>query len=220
MIMNFTECVNHASFFEDFVKYKTIDKYIAAVLKFYETKNYEDSPKFVPMYLDVKLGLDSCFSFVKGGEVEKDAKKNLRLLKSFVPASERHFMSDYLCIEGDGFEHELCFSWRMCGRYIASPIGFSPIEVGSNIYGFAIDEYLEKNSTVDICEVSSIKILKNNNIQYLDENDTVICDFNSLAQKESFNGLRVFISKQDAENELAAAKDELFGSAESDSSSL
>lgn len=122
MFMKFSECANDAGLFEDFVKYKSVDRYIGALLNVNEKEelNNKNCPNFVPLDLSVKISSDTHFVFIKDGKVDKDAKEMLDIFKKLVFPQDRKFMSDFIIIEGDGFEHEISFSWDKRRHY---PVG-------------------------------------------------------------------------------------------------
>lgn len=122
MFMKFSECANDAGLFEDFVKYKSVDRYIGALLNVNEKEelNNKNCPNFVPLDLSVKISSDTHFVFIKDGKVDKDAKEMLDIFKKLVFPQDRKFMSDFIIIEGDGFENEISFSWDKRRHY---PVG-------------------------------------------------------------------------------------------------
>lgn len=108
--------------FEDFVKYKSVDRYIRAVLNANKKGNFNSKscPNFVPLDLSVKISNDTHFVFIKDGKVDEDAKEMLDIFKKLFSPQDRKFMSDFIIIEGDGFENEISFSWDKRRHY---PVG-------------------------------------------------------------------------------------------------
>lgn len=122
MLMKFSECANDAGLFEDFVKYKSVDRYIRAVLNANKKGNFnsKNCPNFVPLDLSVKISNDTHFVFIKDGKIDEDAKEMLDIFKKLFSPQDRKFMSDFIIIEGDGFENEISFSWDKRRHY---PVG-------------------------------------------------------------------------------------------------
>lgn len=122
MFMKFSECANAAGLFEDFVKYKSVDSYIEAVLNVNGKEKFgsKNCPNFVPLDLSVKISNDTHFVFIKDGKVDEDAKEMLDIFKKLFSPQDRKFMSDFIIIEGDGFENEISFSWDKRRHY---PVG-------------------------------------------------------------------------------------------------
>ena len=99
----------------DMANFKTVDKYLRAVLDvmtFKKEFRSPGTPEFVPIDCAVVDTITGDYRwFVLSGRVTDKAEKNFKWLQS-QPDLFRNFMSDYISIIGDAYERELFILWE------------------------------------------------------------------------------------------------------------
>ena len=95
---------------EDFLYYKTVDRYVSACVCFVMDSNGGDrEPNFVPLNCKFVMQGET-YWILKGGVVQESAAKAIDILGK-MPINSKRFSSDCLCVYGNGFEREIFFSW-------------------------------------------------------------------------------------------------------------